>query len=295
MLVVDPVRCPRCQATVTFQLGQPKICPQCGYGGQVPPQLRPTPMNYAPFASHQGYYGQGLHSQPLKTSGKAVAALILGIASWIIWFASIITAPLAIILGAMARGEIRSRPHELKGGGMAAWGIGLGIAGIVIVGSAVMLALVSDLGASGPGVNSGTNKVGVATCQDEHIRVALRTVETTIEAFSNDPITRISMEWVSRDSFGEISPSPWFEDALVIRAQGGQFTASETGFGSDLGPQDTEVFSYSLEGHSPAQRDWLSFTVSYTVSNGHDTGEREGTFSLHCDLAGDNAPAAFLV
>jgi len=74
---------------------------------------------------------------PRQTSALAVVSLVMGIASWTVlpFVASIV----AIITGHMARAEIRRRPHELEGDGMALTGL---VLGWVMVGAVVAAILV---------------------------------------------------------------------------------------------------------------------------------------------------------
>lgn len=69
---------------------------------------------------------------PRQTSTLAVVSLVMGIASWTVlpFVASIV----AIITGHMARAEIRRRPYEMEGDGMAVTGLVLGwvMAGTVL-------------------------------------------------------------------------------------------------------------------------------------------------------------------
>ncbi len=64
----------------------------------------------------------------VKTSGKAIAALVLGLCTYLLTLGGIVTAILAIVFGAIARKEIRTHPATLKGLGMATAGMWLGIA-----------------------------------------------------------------------------------------------------------------------------------------------------------------------
>jgi Domain of unknown function (DUF4190) len=84
--------------------------------GAPPPAYPPpgTPYGYAPTA------GQ-------RTSGKAVAALVLGICGWLV--APFILSVLGIVFGAMARKEIAANP-SLAGRNMANWGFWLSITGL---------------------------------------------------------------------------------------------------------------------------------------------------------------------
>lgn len=91
-----------------------------------------------------------------RTSGLAVASLVLGILSWIpifplmlgsleltIFFVTI-CAILAVIFGHVSRKEIRRSAAELRGRGMALTGLILGYAKILMV----LLSLVSAIGIS---------------------------------------------------------------------------------------------------------------------------------------------------
>lgn len=69
----------------------------------------------------------------LPTSGLAIASLILGIGGLTVL--PLLGSVIAIILGYMARNDIRQRPHELSGEGLAMAGI---VLGWVAVGLAVL-------------------------------------------------------------------------------------------------------------------------------------------------------------
>lgn len=69
-----------------------------------------------------------------ETNGKAIAALVLGIAGFVIF--PFVPSLLAIILGGQARAEIRGNPLE-DGDGLAQAGVILGWVGVVM--SVVML------------------------------------------------------------------------------------------------------------------------------------------------------------
>jgi hypothetical protein len=75
--------------------------------------------------------------QETRTSGKAIASLVLGIVGFL-QIASIITSTLAIIFGVMARNETERDP-TLGGRGMATAGLVLGIVGLI---AAVILFIV---------------------------------------------------------------------------------------------------------------------------------------------------------
>ena len=99
-------------------VGPPPAAP-----GAPPP---PPPPGYGAPAQPAPY---GYQTQPVgqRTSGKAVAALVLGIAGWLV--APFILSVLGIVFGALARKEIANNP-ALGGRGMANWGFWLSITGL---------------------------------------------------------------------------------------------------------------------------------------------------------------------
>ncbi|HEX3316690.1 MAG TPA: DUF4190 domain-containing protein [Solirubrobacteraceae bacterium] len=92
--------------------------PPPGYGAPAAPTAPAAPGPY-------GYAGApGVQ----KTSGKAVASLVLGIAGLLI--APFVLSVLGIIFGALARKEINTNP-ALTGRSMANWGFWLSIVGLI--------------------------------------------------------------------------------------------------------------------------------------------------------------------
>jgi hypothetical protein len=107
--------------------GQP--APPPAYAASPPP----SPYGYAQAPAAQ------------RTSGKAVAALVLGIAGWLV--APFILSVLGIVFGTLARKEIAANP-SLGGRGMANWGFWLSITGLAAW--VVLIAvLVATSGSSG--------------------------------------------------------------------------------------------------------------------------------------------------
>jgi len=87
----------------------------------APPNPYGAPPN--PYGAPPGYgYGYG-YGPPGGTNGLAVASLILGIVGWV---ACGIGSIVAIILGIVARGQIRASGGRQSGDGMAKAGIILG-------------------------------------------------------------------------------------------------------------------------------------------------------------------------
>jgi hypothetical protein len=81
-----------------------------------------------------------------RTSGYAVASLVLGIAGFFVF--PVIPSILAIVFGNKAREEIRSNP-AVAGDGLATAGIVLGWIGLAITGLVVVLGLLILLAIAG--------------------------------------------------------------------------------------------------------------------------------------------------
>lgn len=90
------------------------------------------------------------HSPAAQTSGMAIASLVMGIAGWTLF--PLLGSILAIVFGYAARREIRQRPDELTGEGLAVAGLVLGwlMVGLSVVGLCLAaLALCFFTGLSG--------------------------------------------------------------------------------------------------------------------------------------------------
>ncbi len=116
--------------------GMQVACPHCGKAFTVPPDSvspasPPFPPQMGPNAPQQPpmdprmmqYYG----APPQKTSGLAIASLVLGILSICAGLLGLI----AIGLGIAAHSSINSNSN-MTGKGMATWGIVLGILGAAV-------------------------------------------------------------------------------------------------------------------------------------------------------------------
>lgn len=110
--------------------------PSQGYGGNpygaAPSQYgqagyQPPPYGQVP-APYQNPYAVGMvgYAQP-PTSGLAIASLIVALSG----LAFGITAPIGLILGIVARNQIKKEPHLYSGEGLALGGI---ISGAIITG-----------------------------------------------------------------------------------------------------------------------------------------------------------------
>lgn len=92
----------------------------------------PTPPPPAPLPPHV---------PATQTSGMAVASLVMGLAGWTI--IPFIGSVLAIVFGYAARKEIRQRPDELSGEGMAVAGL---VLGWIMVGLSVLALCLVGIG-----------------------------------------------------------------------------------------------------------------------------------------------------
>jgi hypothetical protein len=94
-----------------------------------PPSLPPPPRPPSPM-------------QAVQTSGMAVASLVMGILGWTVL--PLIGSILAIVFGYSARNEIRQRPDDLTGEGLAVAGL---VLGWLMVGASVLVLCLGSIGA----------------------------------------------------------------------------------------------------------------------------------------------------
>jgi hypothetical protein len=128
----------------------------------APPPPPPTAAGYpAPGFPAQGYPAQTYpaqgYGQPRQNSGKAIASMVLGIVGLLGAFfcgIGLIAAIVGLVLGYVAKREIRDSQGRLDGSGMATAGIVLGWVAVglalVFVAIAVMASLPSGSSASVP-------------------------------------------------------------------------------------------------------------------------------------------------
>lgn len=124
--------------------GAAPVCPACGFGsgsGSAPspavsgPDIPPAAPPWTPPA--QGGFSapppMGMPPGQQRTSGKAIAALVLGIvAVCLSVYLGLICGIIGLVLGILGMKEIDRDPQMLKGKGMAIAGIVLGSIGIVL-------------------------------------------------------------------------------------------------------------------------------------------------------------------
>ncbi len=131
-------RCPRCQTVVDYLEGTKPTCHVCGYPGA---DLRPTPSD-AGAAAWTGDADVPAPTEPptheeTRTSGKAVAALVLGIASYVI--GGIVTAIIGLVLAISARKEIDASGGTIEGRGMAVAGFWLSLINLILGALAIIV------------------------------------------------------------------------------------------------------------------------------------------------------------
>jgi len=112
---------------LTLLTDEPEPTEEAAMPPQPPPPLPPPPRPAAPPASP-------------PTSGMAIASLVLGVSGLTV--VPLIGSILALILGYMARNDIRQRPGEVSGEGLATAGI---IMGWIAVGLTI-LAILAGVG-----------------------------------------------------------------------------------------------------------------------------------------------------
>jgi len=103
---------------------------------ETPPEHPANP--YPPYqTAYQGpYQAPGFPAQPAADLPKATAAMVVGIialAGAVFCVLPILAAPVAWVLGAQARGQIRRAPQQWGGEGKATAGMVLGIVGTVLL------------------------------------------------------------------------------------------------------------------------------------------------------------------
>ncbi len=111
------ITCPNCSSPVADD--RAAFCPHCG---------RPLAAAAAPPTV----------PQPAKISGKAIASLVCGIP-----FFGFFTAIAAIVLGHLAKRDIRRSGGRLKGDGLATAGLVLGYGGVAIVVLILIIAFIA--------------------------------------------------------------------------------------------------------------------------------------------------------
>jgi uncharacterized membrane protein len=90
-----------------------------------------------------GGYGQPVYGAPApsQTSGKAIASLVTGLVGLITLCCGlfVVSSIVAVVLGVVARREIRASNGSLRGDGMALTGIISGAVGIVAIVITILL------------------------------------------------------------------------------------------------------------------------------------------------------------
>jgi hypothetical protein len=113
--------------------------------GGPPPMPGGPPATLGAYLPPQSYIGghMGQPQAPPRSSGMAIASLVMGILTLIFFLAhvfAIILGLLAVIFGHIARGTINRSRGEITGGGMAMAGLVTGYIGMVL--AAIWLILI---------------------------------------------------------------------------------------------------------------------------------------------------------
>lgn len=131
------IRCPQCNTVIEKPASGAPVCPSCGYGAApgartAAPMAAPAPAAWTP-ASGTPAFSEVPTGMPMqqRMSGKAIAALVLGISALCIPFVGLITGILAVVFGILAIKEVDANPQAIKGKGMAITGIVLGALGFL--------------------------------------------------------------------------------------------------------------------------------------------------------------------
>ncbi len=138
-----------------------------------PPGWRPPPAaGYGYGAGYGAGYGYGQaagswypyhYTHPVwrrRTDGMAVAALVLGVASVLVGWFTLIVPLLAVVFGLVALPRIRNSADRPEGHGMAVAGIVLGAIGLL---ASVVFWIAVVVGASSCSHSGGCNSNGVVT------------------------------------------------------------------------------------------------------------------------------------
>jgi hypothetical protein len=124
-----------------------------GTGAALPEPALPPPVKEVELLPPPPAYSAApaQFGAALQTSGLAIASLILGIGG--LTFLPLLGSIVAVFLGYAARRDIRSRPGELGGGGVATvglvlgWiGIGLAVLGLIFFGGVTVCGICAAAG-----------------------------------------------------------------------------------------------------------------------------------------------------
>ena len=128
----------------------------------APPAWAPPPAGY-PGPGYTGPPAAGPASAPIsypmyvpgRTSGPAVASLVLGIV-WVFWIGSI----LAVVFGHVALSQIKRSYGAVRGRGLAVAGLVLGYLGVATLLLSIVVAIANPSDQNSSSIVSGANLVG---------------------------------------------------------------------------------------------------------------------------------------
>jgi len=228
---------PRLVVPATPPVGQSYAAPQTQ--GYAPPQ-----QGYAPAQAARPGYGQPYYG-PQQTSGLAIASLILALIG---------TFPLSIILGHIARGQIKRDPTQ-KGAGIALAGLIISYT-VVIASIILVLLIIFGLFAFGKHSNSMTRdlKKGQGVAQALHVYANENGGDYPVSLDELVPDLLTSDDLLCRNDDGDMvrfkyftghdpysragylvaSPEPVNGERIVVTVSGSGYVVSESEYQSKL-------------------------------------------------------------
>ncbi|MEJ5343423.1 MAG: DUF4190 domain-containing protein [Chloroflexus sp.] len=120
-------RCPACGYPVT---GTERFCPACGHGlSSIESNMTPAIDTTTPL-------------MPAQNSRLAIASLICGVMTWILFFVPLFLAIPAVICGHLGHRAVQRGNGIITGKGIALIGMALGYAHLVLTGLALCVLLI---------------------------------------------------------------------------------------------------------------------------------------------------------
>ncbi|MGC8951759.1 DUF4190 domain-containing protein [Chloroflexus sp.] len=119
-------QCPICGHVFT---GNERFCPVCGQALGVADRTPAPVLNTT------------INLTPTHNSRLAIASLIFGITTWILFFIPLLLAVPAIVCGHLGQGAIKRSNGTVVGNGLAMLGLGLGYAHIALTLVALCVAI----------------------------------------------------------------------------------------------------------------------------------------------------------
>lgn len=130
--------CPQCGATRTPEY---KFCTKCSFRYEEAKHPDVSQRGVATPNQSPPQYPVPPVMPVKKNDGSCIASLVMGILAWIVPFAGILFAVLAIVFGATGIRKVDRNPHYLTGKGLGIAGLILGVSGLAIAIAVVSIAV----------------------------------------------------------------------------------------------------------------------------------------------------------